>query len=489
MVSKAKRVAVIGTGPAGAIAVDSLVQENAFDIIRVFERKDMTGGTWVYTPELPAGIPSLRDLVQRTADGTVQIPQELPTWTLKNERINNHQYRFSDTPMQEGLHSNIAPSVMAFTQELIPGTLSDWSLSQYGPNSIFRHREIIREWVENIFINSGNDKLIEFKTTVELAEKRGEEWVLTLRKEFPGKTKDYWWQETFDAVVVASGHFSLPYVPNIPGLLEYNDRFPGRILHSKHYRAAKAFKGKKVVVVGGSVSAFDTLHEVRTEAKTPVYASLRKPLSSFGWTPFEHPSISIKKEITQFGLDGAIYFGDGTTLTDIDHVIFATGYDFSFPFLPKVKVLHRRIPGLYLHVFKQDDPTLAFIGAVTGGFTFRVYEWQAVAVARLLAGRASLPPLEEQQKWEAARLAKRGEGIPFYYLGPEFEEYFETLRAIAGDPGAGSKGRVLPKFDPKWLEAFLATIEGRIAWWKKQALLAAKNKIELAEGSKFRAKL
>lgn len=41
-----KRVAVIGAGPAGAIALDALAQENAFDIIRVFERREGPGGCW-----------------------------------------------------------------------------------------------------------------------------------------------------------------------------------------------------------------------------------------------------------------------------------------------------------------------------------------------------------------------------------------------------------------------------------------------------------
>lgn len=40
------RVAVIGAGPAGAIAVDALAQEKAFDIIRVFERREGPGGCW-----------------------------------------------------------------------------------------------------------------------------------------------------------------------------------------------------------------------------------------------------------------------------------------------------------------------------------------------------------------------------------------------------------------------------------------------------------
>jgi cation diffusion facilitator CzcD-associated flavoprotein CzcO len=42
----AKRVAVIGAGPSGAIAVDALVQEGAFDVVRVFERQERAGGNW-----------------------------------------------------------------------------------------------------------------------------------------------------------------------------------------------------------------------------------------------------------------------------------------------------------------------------------------------------------------------------------------------------------------------------------------------------------
>lgn len=42
----AKSVAVIGTGPAGAIAVDALAQEKTFDSIRVFERQEQSGGCW-----------------------------------------------------------------------------------------------------------------------------------------------------------------------------------------------------------------------------------------------------------------------------------------------------------------------------------------------------------------------------------------------------------------------------------------------------------
>jgi cation diffusion facilitator CzcD-associated flavoprotein CzcO len=41
-----KRVAVIGLGPSGAIAIDALAQEQVFDVIRVFERREAPGGCW-----------------------------------------------------------------------------------------------------------------------------------------------------------------------------------------------------------------------------------------------------------------------------------------------------------------------------------------------------------------------------------------------------------------------------------------------------------
>jgi cation diffusion facilitator CzcD-associated flavoprotein CzcO len=41
-----QRVAVIGAGPSGLAAVRALRDENAFDTIRLFERRDRVGGIW-----------------------------------------------------------------------------------------------------------------------------------------------------------------------------------------------------------------------------------------------------------------------------------------------------------------------------------------------------------------------------------------------------------------------------------------------------------
>ena len=51
--------------------------------------------------------------------------------------------------------------------------------------------------------------------------------------------------QTFDFVCVASGHYSVPFTPEYPGV----DTFPGRVMHSHDFRNAKEFAGQKVLLV------------------------------------------------------------------------------------------------------------------------------------------------------------------------------------------------------------------------------------------------
>ncbi|KAM0326977.1 hypothetical protein ACHAQA_006098 [Verticillium albo-atrum] len=364
---------------------------------------------------------------------------------------------------------------MSFTQEPFPDKLSERTLAKYGPRAPFRHREVVREWVQDIFVRNGNDKFLELSTTVERAVKNeAGEWVLTLRKETPGK--DYWWEERFDALVVASGHYNVPWIPDIPGLVEFDERFPGKILHSKHFRGSENFHGKRVVIVGGSISSHEVLHEILPKAQKPVYAALRgDPVPAFGWAPFTHPHIVVKTQITRFDpLSGTLYFADGSHLDDVDHVIFGTGYTFSLPFLPavqaKIKQANRRLPGVYQHTFNIEDPSLAFVGMLGGGYTFRVYEWQAVAVARHFAGRArALPSQAEQLEWERKRVDELKGGKNYYSIALDYEGFFEYLRQIAGDPTPGTTGRVLPPFDKNSLAIWTGMVTTKIKGFEEDA--------------------
>lgn len=118
------------------------------------------------------------------------------------------------------------------------------------------------------------------------------------------------------------------------------------------------------------MSSTEALHEILPFAQHPVYGSLREPLPAFGWVPWLHPHIVIKKPITKFDPDtGRIYFADGSHVDDIDNIIFGTGYTFSLPFLPavqeRVKNAYRRLPGVYQHTWDIEDPTLTFVGMVS----------------------------------------------------------------------------------------------------------------------------
>jgi cation diffusion facilitator CzcD-associated flavoprotein CzcO len=248
--SPIRRVAVIGAGPAGAIAADALAKERVFDTIRVFDRKAGIGGTWVATPHLPASIPSLAALQTelRVSDPPVPIPNVLPAVTEITRDVNDHAIRYSDSAIHEHLHSNITPEIMSFTQEPIPGTLSEYTVKNYGANSPYRHHTIIREYLEGIFNRvpfpgtGGLQKALSLSTAVERAVKEAGEWVLTLRQEREGR--NYWWRERFDALVVASGHYNVPWLPDIPGLVEFDVKFPGVVVHSKHFRKAEEYRGK-----------------------------------------------------------------------------------------------------------------------------------------------------------------------------------------------------------------------------------------------------
>lgn len=205
-------------------------------------------------------IPSLQDLISQRADLSVQIPKDVTDnvsiETPETQEINSRQLRFTDTGAHEHLHSNLPPEIMCFSQEPIPTVLSERTRAQHGPDSPFRPREVIRTWVEDVFRRNGNDKLIEFGTSVELAEyieptqnsSEEGEWILTLRKSVPGSNggekKNVWWQERFDAVVVATGHYYLPFMPTIPGMVEFDRKHPGKIRHSKYYRGTKDYIGK-----------------------------------------------------------------------------------------------------------------------------------------------------------------------------------------------------------------------------------------------------
>lgn len=190
---------------------------------------------------MPAKLSDFESLANRTADEPVQPPERLPGYAPRCQKE-----RFADSSVYPALEANIDASVMEFSQEPIPDIKTENSVRLHGPDTPFRHHTVIRNYLENLLNRNGYQDLVEYNTTVEKAEKvkPSDEWKLTLRKTGPQGKFDYWWTEHFDAVVVASGHYSVPYIPHIDGLEQWARDYPESIEHTKGYRGPEKYRGK-----------------------------------------------------------------------------------------------------------------------------------------------------------------------------------------------------------------------------------------------------
>lgn len=224
-----------------------------------------------------------------------------------------------------------------------------------------------------------------YNTTVELIHKDQESgnWILTLRQPLENGEEDKWWTETFDAVVIAAGHYHVPFIPYTPGLADFAHRFPGRVEHSKAWRDPEKYRNKRTVTVGASISGPGIAYALSEVAETPLHCVVRGKYHPYFFDfAFQHPNIirrpPIKNIVSNRETDErTVFFEDGTKLEKVDHIIFGTGYTWTMHFFPELAatIRNNRLPGLYQHVFWREDPTLCFVEAIAAGFTFKVFEF------------------------------------------------------------------------------------------------------------------
>jgi cation diffusion facilitator CzcD-associated flavoprotein CzcO len=86
----------------------------------------------------------------------------------------------------------------------------------YGP---FVPHWVPKQYIQNYFSLHRIDSLLVLNTTVEdvsrIPAQGGnpyDRWKLTLRRFDPPRQVDIWWEEEFDAVIIANGHYSVPFV-------------------------------------------------------------------------------------------------------------------------------------------------------------------------------------------------------------------------------------------------------------------------------------
>ena len=423
---RAKSIAIIGAGPSGLVAakyVVVLVQdlganggrylraEKAFSKIVLFEQRPRDGGIWNYTSE--ERDEDLFTVPQTNPSGKNQDP----IW--KQALTNEHTIDGSNivngaskdpafvSPMYERLETNIPRGLMGFKG-------LDWPQD----SQLFPKHQTVLKYIEDY----GRDvqDTVRYSTQVTNVTSTSDDpatsWSVTSQDLQISVAAT----ETYDAVVVANGHFITPYIPDIPNIADWNKAHPSLISHSKYYRRPEEFTNKKVIVVGNSASGADISNQIAEHCTLPLLWSSKSTNLFVSATPTD-PRRRELPPIKQFNPETrGVEFEDGTIEENIDAIVFATGYFYSLPFLedvtPKLITDGSHVNHTYKHLFFAPKPTLSFLALPQRVIPFPTAETQAAVLARVYSGRLSLPPLADMEKWEEEQKAEAGDGRGFHLL-------------------------------------------------------------------------
>lgn len=341
-----KRIAVIGAGPSGLAqlrAFQSAASKGA-DIPEIvcFEKQANWGGLWNYT--------------WRT--GLDQY----------GEPVHGSMYRYlwSNGP-KEGLE------------------FADYSFEEHFGKQIASYppRAVLFDYIEGRVNKAGVRDWIRFETVVRLVtwDPRTKKFTVTAQ-DLPN---DRCYTEEFDHVIVASGHFSTPNVPEFPGFAGFN----GRILHAHDFRDAREFIGKDILLVGTSYSAEDIGSQCWKYGAKSITNCYRTRPMGFAW-----PDNWEEKPLLEKVEGNTATFKDGST-RHVDAIILCTGYKHHFPFLPddlRLKTANRLATAdLYKGVAYVHNPALFYIGMQDQWFTFNMFDAQAWWARDVILGRIAVP--------------------------------------------------------------------------------------------------
>ena len=400
-----RTVAIIGAGLSGLVSAVHLLRAGID--ITVFERADDVGGAWKYSsqPDRDPPFPSL------------QPP--IPDWA-ELERLQAEGLSAEEAALRFAPPGPVYASMKSRGSKVCMRTsLMNWP---EGSGEPLDHGEVL-EYLRDVARIHGVQDKVRFRTRVEAVSKEGTgQWHVRTSRLVTTETSYALEGETwrFDAVVVATGRYADPRVPDVPGLATWKRMFPDRVMHAKQYRTPTCFRGKVVLIIGAFISAMEIASEL-TEHGATVYQSANDTKVDFRkhkvamvveFTTFAHaqdePEPGPQLLDDNSPIPGQAVLRDGRVLEDIHHIIIATGYLTTYPFLgadleqpltslqdadDKVVTTAdgRTVHNLHEDIFYVPDPTLAFIGVTHFASTFSLYDFQAQVLAVVFAGRVRLP--------------------------------------------------------------------------------------------------
>ncbi|MGB5705730.1 MAG: NAD(P)/FAD-dependent oxidoreductase [Arenicellales bacterium] len=344
------RVAIIGAGPSGLAQLRAFqsAKEKGADIPEVvcFEKQSNWGGLWNYTWR--TGLDEFGEPVH----------------------CSMYRYLWSNGP-KEGLE------------------FADYSFEEHfgKPIASYPPRAVLFDYIEGRVKKAGVRDMIRFSSPVRHVSYDDGKGVFHVTVKDHEKDEEY--TEDFDYVIVASGHFSTPNVPDFEGL----DAFNGRVLHAHDFRDALEFKDKDILLIGTSYSAEDIGSQCWKYGCKSVTVSHRTAPMGYKW-PDNWEEVPLLQKVEK----NTATFKDGSQ-KHVDAIILCTGYLHHFPFMAedlKLKTNNRLYPvNLYNGVVWEYNPKLMYLGMQDQWYTFNMFDAQAWYARDVVMGRIDLPSQEE----------------------------------------------------------------------------------------------
>ncbi|KAG7816763.1 hypothetical protein KL928_004227 [Ogataea angusta] len=417
-----KSVCVIGGGACGLATVRAFLEEGGFEKVVGFEQRASFGGIWNYN---------------ELADQHLSIPSVDPLAMVKPIKSENG-YVWPNA-VYDALETNTPYPLMEFRDHSFPES-----------TPLFPHRSVVLAYV----CRYGEDLRQHYRFSTRVVDvRRGQKWTVRSRAVCEATAGGFQESDTvpdtveeYDAVMVATGVYDLPFIPELEGLRQWHEKLPGTIFHSKTFRSPRelAHIEGNVLVIGNSASGIDICYQFARYTGRHIYKSARSASRVPGGTSelvIEMPDISHLDPHT-----ASVFFVDGRRLDNVGCIIFATGFLRSLPFFAEVNRSEKplitdgnRIHGLYRHCWSYEHPGLAFIAISRYVLPFHVAEIQGIWLAKILQEKIILPSDAEMASQERQLLSARG-NLPSFHdlLYPDDIECMDLLMAdIKSTSGKG----------------------------------------------------
>lgn len=258
------------------------------------------------------------------------------------------------------------------------------------PISSYPPREVLWDYINGRVAQSGVRDYVQFSTAVRWVEydETSKTFTVTVENLKTGKTAS----NEFDYVVIGSGHFSTPHVPEFEGI----NSFPGILTHAHSFRGAEGLADKDVLLVGSSYSAEDIGVQAYKMGARSVTFSYRTHPMGFDWPEGLEELPLVER------FEGSVaHFSNGIS-RKFDAVVLCTGYLHHYPFLPQQLAIDSPNcvypDALYRGVVREGNDRLFYLGAQDQWYTFNMFDAQAWVARDLILGRLEMPSAEDRQR-------------------------------------------------------------------------------------------